>query len=96
MKNNNTFWLCILIANMWFIASQFSDNSSLLISGFLWLALSGVLFFSSMYLNNTEFKLGILKREVEHKKWEVEQRNLEVIIGLLEKIAKGKEPSKKK
>jgi len=96
MENNNTFWLSILIANMWFIASQFSDNSSLLISGFLWLALSGVLFFSSMYLNNTEFKLGILKREVEHKKWEVEQRNLEVIIGLLEKIARGKDPSKKK
>jgi len=62
MRNNMTFtWLCLLITNMWMIASYFSDKPYLTLIGLVWIFLGTIFIVSSFQLDRFDFKLRMLR-----------------------------------
>lgn len=78
-------WLCLLIGNMWIIASYLVDNPFLVLGGFLYLFLGLI----ALLINHkSDFRIRMLEREIEWKRYET-------IVKLLEQIA-GKKTIKTK
>jgi hypothetical protein len=82
MENSLGFtWLCLIIANMWMIASYFSDKPYLNLIGMAWILLGAISLLTS---SNSE----LIKLRYDRAKFEI-------IVHLLEQIA-GKKKIKTK
>jgi len=91
MENSLGFsWFCLLIGNMWIIASYLVDNPFLVFGGFLYLFLGLIALLIS---HKSDFRIRMLERKLEWQKYETIVKLLEQIAG--KKKIKTKTPIKK-
>jgi hypothetical protein len=83
----------MIIANMWMVASYFSDKPYLNLIGMAWIFLGALIMIGNISLENARFRLDMLQRKLEWQKYDTIVKLLEQIAG--KKTIKTKTPIKK-